>query len=313
MDNILNIANKQLKENGYTYIDLIDNNIISERKINKAKKLCLKHWYQYFIERDLDMNQIKIDFTKTTNPYFKQPKDSPMYNAMYGQITKSGQFYTNVRKPANSQSCGMGLATSQIGVYKEKKLIKLKERLRPIYNHLYQSTTHLHLSRFGLKLPFKSSKDMVLHTDMSYMKEFENKNPSRRNINDPVSYKPYSDDGIEQRIQSLLCLSDSDSGWYGYKGAHLKYKEIGEKLNWPGKTDRLQVIPPELMDDMGFSRVNIKSKKGRLILWNCGIPHGNSACKNTTPRLVLYINYQPNSQNTSADTVIGLGNQPNGK
>ena len=31
----------------------------------------------------------------------------------------------------------------------------------------------------------------------------------RRDINDPVSYAPYSDDNIDQRIQSLLCLSDT--------------------------------------------------------------------------------------------------------
>ena len=313
MEHILNQADNQLKQNGYTYIDLIDDSLLSERAINKAKKYCLKHWYQYFLERGMEMDQIKIDFDKTTNQYFKQPKDSPMFKAMYGQLTKNGKFYTNVRKPANSQSCGMGLATSQPAVYKEKKLIKIKEKLRPIFNHLYHSNTHLHLSRFGLKLPFNSSKDMVLHTDMSYLREYKNTNPPRRNINDPVSYSSYSDDGNEQRIQALLCLSDSDSGWYGYPGAHLKYKEIGEKLNWPGKTEVLQKIPVELMDQLNLKRVDVKSKKGRLILWNCGVPHGNSACKNTTPRLVLYINYQPNDNNTSAEKIIGLGNQPVGK
>ena len=31
----------------------------------------------------------------------------------------------------------------------------------------------------------------------------------------------------------------SDSGWYGYKKSHLKYSEIGEKLNWPGKNNKI--------------------------------------------------------------------------
>ena len=78
---------------------------------------------------------------------------------------------------------------------------------------------------------------MVTHTDMSYIKEFKNTYPKRRDINDPISYAPFSENQEPQRIQALLCLSDSDSGWYGYKKSHLKYKEIGDELNWPGKQD----------------------------------------------------------------------------
>ena len=39
MENILNLADNQLKQQGYTYIDLIDNSLMSERTINKAKNI----------------------------------------------------------------------------------------------------------------------------------------------------------------------------------------------------------------------------------------------------------------------------------
>ena len=90
----------------------------------------------------------------------------------------------------------------------------------------------------------------------------------------------------------------------------MKYNQIGEKLNWPGKTTSLQLIPKKVLKDLNLERVDVKSKFGRLIMWNCGVAHGNSKCQNTTPRLVLYINYQPNNENTSADKIVGLGNQP---
>lgn len=312
MEQVILSAKNQLRNEGYTYIDLIDNNILEDSKLKSAKKRCLKYWYKYFTDKGVREEQLKIDFKKKVNEnqYFKQPKDSEMFKALYGHKKRNGDFFINTRKPAVSQHDGMGLATSQPVIYKDKKLIRIKEKLRPIFNTLYGSNTHLHLSRFGLKLPFKGSKDMVTHTDMSYIKEFRTNPPKKRHINDPVSYAPYSNDGGDQRIQALLCLSDSDSGWYGYKKSHLKYKEIGDKINWPGKTTSLQLIPKKLLKDLGLERVDVKSKFGRLILWNCGVAHGNSKCQNTTPRLVLYINYQPNDQDTSADKIIGLGNQP---
>jgi|TARA_B110000858_G_C17791649_1_gene470225 hypothetical protein len=312
MENILTQAKNQLRNDGYTYIDLVDSNFIENKKLKSIQKHCLKYWYRYFTDKGISEDYLKIDFTKklNENQYFKQPKDSPIFKALYGHVKTNGDFYINTRKPAVSQNDGMGLATSQPCIYKDKKLIKIKEKLRPIFNHLYGSNTHLHLSRFGLKLPFKGSKDMVTHTDMSYIKDFRENQPKRRNINDPVSYAPYSDDGTDQRIQALLCLSDSDSGWYGYKKSHLKYKEIGDKLNWPGKTKSLQLIPKSVLNELNLERVDVKSKFGRLIMWNCGVAHGNSKCQNTTPRLVMYINYQSNNENTSANEIIGLGNQP---
>ena len=312
MDDILIQAKNQLDTEGYTYIDLIESNYISESKFKSAQKRCLKYWYKYFNDKGVPLDDLKIDMKKKleNNQYFKQSKDSLMFKALYGHHKRNGDFYINTRKPAVSQNNGMGLATSQTAIYKDKKLIKMKEKLRPIFNHMYGSNTHLHLSRFGLKLPFKGSKDMVTHTDMSYIKEFKNNYPKRRKLNDPISYAPFSENNEPQRIQALLCLSDSDSGWYGYKNSHLKYREIGDKLNWPGKTTSLQLIPKKILNEIGLERVDVKSKLGRLIMWNCGVPHGNSACKNTTPRLVLYVNYQPDNENTSASKIIGLGNQP---
>ena len=76
------------------------------------------------------------------------------------------------------------------------------------------------------------------------------------------------------------------------------------------KTTKLQIIPKKILENLGLTRVDVSSKFGRLLLWNCGIAHGNSSCRNTTPRLVMYINYQPNNNDTSADKIIGLGNQP---
>ena len=91
--------------------------------------------------------------------------------------------------------------------------------------------------------------------------------------------------------------------------AHLKYDEIGDELCWPGKTKTIQKISPKTMDKLGLKRVDIPSKAGYAIIWNCGVPHGNTACKDV-PRLTLYINYQPDTTDTTADKIIGLGNQP---
>ena len=34
------------------------------------------------------------------------------------------------------------------------------------------------------------------------------------------------------RIQGVMGLSNSESGWYGYEGSHLKYDEIGDGIGW---------------------------------------------------------------------------------
>lgn len=312
MEQVIINCKNQLKVNGYTYIDLLDYEFVDKKDLKSVKKRCLKYLYKYFMDRGLAEKDIKLDFkkAKNDNQYFKKPSDSLMFKAMYGHKKKNGDFYINTRKPAIAKNNGMGQATSQPKIYHDKKLIKFKENLRPIFNGLYGTNTHLHLSRFGLKLPYKESKDMLIHTDMIYHKDYKNKLPKRRKINDPISYSPYSEDGVDQRLQSLLCLSDSESGWYGYEKSHLKFKEIGDKIGWPGLTKAPQPIPKKILEELELKRIDIKSKVGRLIMWNCGTVHGNSKCRNTTPRLVMYINYQPNNENTSAEKVVALGNQP---
>jgi len=172
---------------------------------------------------------------------------------------------------------------------------------------LYQSPVKRHLTRFGIKLP--PAKDMQLHTDMSYIAENRDGVTEMRAANDPVSYYPYNPDGKFHRLQFILGLNNSDAGWYGYEGAHQKYAEIGDGLNWPGKTKTIQKIPIKLMKTLGLKRVDIPTRFGEAVIWNCGVPHGNSACSKV-PRLVLYVNYQPDTEQTSADHIIGLGNQP---
>jgi len=296
---------KELNKNGFVFFD----NALSEEDIQTAQEICMQHWYAYFTERGLSQEDIKVDFNKkgNTNPYFPCKRGTPMHKAMYGMTSKAGKEYLNTRKPANSQGCGMGRATSQPEVYHDETLLAIREKFRPVFNKLYNSQTCLHLERFGLKLPIKTSKDMVCHTDMSYVEQYQQTSPPPRNLMDPVSYAPYSDDGRPQRLQAVLCLSDSDAGWYGYRGAHLKYKEIGDKLGWPGVTKSIQKIEPEMLEDLGLERVDIPSKRGRLIIWNCGIPHGNSRARKTTPRLALYINYHPYSKDCVAPKVVGLG------
>jgi hypothetical protein len=68
-----------------------------------------------------------------------------------------------------------------------------------------------------------------------------------------------------------------------------------------------------LVKNSFFRQVDIPTKIGRWILWNSGIVHGNSVCKNTTPRLVKYLNFRADEKDTTADKIIGLGNQPNEK
>ena len=133
-----------------------------------------------------------------------------------------------------------------------------------------------------------------------------------RDADDPVAYHPFAQNGRFQRLQMTIGLNNSEAGWYGYEGAHLQYDNIGDKLGWPGKTRTIQKISPKIMKDLGLKRVNIPSKFGQAIIWNCGLPHGNTPCKEI-PRLTLYVNYQPDTTDTVADRIIGLGNQPNEK
>lgn len=314
---------KSLKEKGYAYFDLIELGYFTEAEMLEMQEICLNYYYKYFTDRGIKRQDIEFDINETMekNPYFKQPKDSPMFKAMYGDISKSGKEYINCRRPANAMNCGMGRATSQKEVYYDSRLIAYTERLRQLYNALYMHPVKRHLTRFGLKLPHKNSKDMGAHTDMSYCREVKENGTPLKDADDPVCKAPYSKKyetkeheskgGVSMRIQSVLGLSNSESGWYGYEGSHLKYDEIGDGIDWPGIKRAPQRVPIELLENLGLKRVDIPTKLGRLIVWNCGVIHGNSLCKNTKPRLVKYINYMPDTENTSADRIIGLGNQPN--
>lgn len=304
---------KSFDEKGYAYFDLIEMGYFSNEEILKVQESCMESYYKYFTDRGIKIEDIKIDLTKKMdkNPYFKQPKDSLMFKAMYGDISKDGNEYINCRNPANAMNCGMGRATSQKEVYYKKSLNDFTEKLRPLYNLLYRQPVKRHLERFGLKLPYKKSEDMVLHTDMSYCREVKQVGAPIKDADDPTAKAPYSKKGMNMRIQSVLGLSNSDSGWYGYPGSHKKYNEIGDEIGWPGLKKSPQQIPKKIMEKLGLKRIDIPTKIGRLIIWNCGIAHGNSCCKNTNPRLVKYINYMPDTENTIADRIIGLGNQPN--
>ena len=299
-----------LRDRGYMILDLVKFKYFTKEEILEMQKICMNEYYSYFTDRGLKIADIKIDLTKKLekNPYFRQGKDSPMFKAMYGHKTKDGREYINTRVPANATNCGMGQATSQKSTYYHKRLNEFRERLRPLMNSLYGAPVKRHLTRFGLKLP--PSKDMQLHTDMSYIEAHKNNPPTQREADDPVAYHPFANNSRYQRLQMVIGLNDSESGWYGYEGAHLQYDNIGDKLGWPGKTRTIQKISPKIMKDLGLNRVNIPSKFGQAIIWSCGLPHGNTACK-SIPRLTLYVNYQVDETDTVADHIIGLGNQPN--
>jgi hypothetical protein len=308
-DSILKEAFTSLRDKGYMKLNLIDIGILKESEVTEMQEICMSEYYKFFTDKGLDHDAIKIDLESEmkTNHYFKQPKDSDMFKAMYGGKTKDGRDYINTRAPANSRNCGMGSATSQKSTYYHPRLNELREKLRHLMTSLYSSPVKRNLTRFGIKLP--PSKDMALHTDMSYIQDYRDNAPERRGSDDPVSYSPYDNTGRPQRLQFILGLNNSEAGWYGYEGAHKKYAEIGDALNWPGKTKTIQTIPIKLMKTLGLNRVDVPTRFGEAVIWNCGVPHGNSACSKV-PRLVLYVNYQPDVEQTTADHIIGLGNQP---
>jgi hypothetical protein len=300
-----------LRDNGYMRLNLIEIGILTESEVAEMQEICMSEYYKFFTDKGIDPATIQIDLNgeMKTNPYFKQPKDSAMFKAMYGQKTKDGREYLNTRAPANAMNCGMGSATSQKSTYYHPRLNELREKLRPLMTALYQSPVKRHLTRFGIKLP--PAKDMQLHTDMSYIKDNRDGGGARP-ADDPVAYHPQDDKGRPQRLQFILGLNNSEAGWYGYEGAHQKYAEIGDGLDWPGKTKTIQTIPIKLMKTLGLNRVDIPTRFGEAVIWNCGLPHGNSACSKV-PRLVLYVNYQSDTEQTTADRIIGLGNQPTEK
>ena len=308
---VLKEAVWSLQDKGYMRLNLIEMGILKESEVAEMREICMSEYYKFFADRGIDPATIQIDLNSEmkTNPYFKQPKDSAMFKAMYGQKTKDGREYLNTRVPANAMNCGMGSATSQKSTYYHPRLNELREKLRPLMTALYQSPVKRHLTRFGIKLP--PAKDMQLHTDMSYIKDNRDGGGARP-ADDPVAYHPQDDKGRPQRLQFILGLNNSEAGWYGYEGAHQKYAEIGDGINWPGKTKTIQKIPIKLMKTLGLKRVDIPTRFGEAVIWNCGIPHGNSACSKI-PRLVLYVNYQTDTEQTTADRIIGLGNQPTEK
>ena len=59
-------------------------------------------------------------------------------------------------------------------------------------------------------------------------------------LDSPLDLMKIQPRGQSQRYQMIIALNDSDSGWYGYPGAHKKYGEIGEELGWPGKTKTIR-------------------------------------------------------------------------
>ena len=301
-----------LRDKGYMKLNLIDMGILKEADVTEMQEICMSEYYKFFTDKGIDPDTIKIDLNREmkTNPYFKQPKDSAMFNAMYGHKTKDGRDYINTRAPANAMNCGMGSATSQKSTYYHPRLNELREKLRPFMTALYQSPVKRNLTRFGLKLP--TTKDMQLHTDMCYIEANRNGVTENHKEEHPPEIHPYNKNGKFKRLQFIIGLNNSDSGWYGYEGGHQKYAEIGDGLNWPGKKKTIQKIPIKLMKTLGLKRINIPTRFGEAVIWSCGIPHGNTACSKI-PRLVLYVNYQPDTKQTTAERITGLGNQPTEK
>ena len=47
-------------------------------------------------------------------------------------------------------------------------------------------------------------------------------------------------------------------------------------------TNHCNLFLKVFLNELNLERVDVKSKFGRLIMWNCGVAHGNSKCQNTT-------------------------------
>ena len=133
---VLKEAVWSLQDKGYMKLNLIEMGILKESEVAEMREICMSEYYKFFTDKGIDPATIQIDLNSEmkTNPYFKQPKDSAMFKAMYGQKTKDGREYINTRTPANAMNCGMGSATSQKSTYYHPRLNELREKLRPLHD-----------------------------------------------------------------------------------------------------------------------------------------------------------------------------------
>ena len=293
---------QELKISGFTVIDTIALGIFTKDEIEKQLHTCSDYIKKFFEDRDLILDIDPTRIYKETS-ISRTKKNSLEYNACY--IQDNGKL--NTRNPAISKGCGMGRATSQKEIYYDKYFVSQTEKLRKTFTLLYDSPVCRHLSRFGYKIPSPDSSDMFTHVDMAYVNSDEL--PPPRKLKDPQSYGPYSNDGRPQRLQGVLCLNESDGGFYCYPGAHLLYKEIGEELDFPKPKNSPQALSKDIIEKFNLERKVIPNKPGLLIVWNCAIPHGNTKVINTTPRVVKYINFQPYKKQVQFPRIVGLGNQ----
>ena len=82
-----------LRDKGYMRLNLIEMGILKESEVTEMQQICMSEYYKFFTDKGIDPATIQIDLNSEmkSNPYFKQPKDSAMFKAMYGQKTKDGQ------------------------------------------------------------------------------------------------------------------------------------------------------------------------------------------------------------------------------
>ena len=76
-----------LRDRGYMRLDLVKACIFTVEEIQEMQEICMSEYYKFFTDKGIDPTSIQIDLKNEmkTNPYFKQPKDSEMFKAMYGQ------------------------------------------------------------------------------------------------------------------------------------------------------------------------------------------------------------------------------------
>lgn len=96
-------------------------------------------------------------------------------------------------------------------------------------------------------------------------------------------------------VQGFLSLTDCEKGQGGFQCVPALYKQLQEWIETQPR-DRNPFRP----DLTGFEVVEVPTRKGDLLIWNSLLPHGTSANKSMTPRLVQYLSMAPAQEQDEA-------------
>jgi hypothetical protein len=316
------------KQHGFIEVDLcsVIANITKDRCESLAQRLC-RHINQQVSERGGPADG--IDPSKPVAKSFYNMtarRADPQWTDPFALFKKLPDSKPNTRKPLIASSNGMGLAPT---VYDLEDQVALQEELIPVFQELYKalncphslnedeaSNLTMNLERFGVK--YDPKKDMPCHVDMAFCREKASK-PLRDilDISNPQSFQ------AGQRIQCVVHLNTTDSGWYGYgfKDGMPSDSALGDLFQWPGATKRIFQTDESLVRSIGLQRTETSATVGHAIFWSCAVPHGNLPVKKGgAPRIVMYANCVPRPLPPGeaplimkATSVVGLGNHAKNK